>query len=377
METIKNICLFRPEYILIVLILSFLLGCESEKQINIGLVGGLTGRHSDLGIYGRNGVILAIEEVNKNGGINQQLVNLIIKDDKQDPATAIRVVKELVDEKVIAIIGHFTSTMSMVSVPTINREKVVMISPTTATNELTELDDYFIRVMSPSRAAIEYLAKYSFDVLNLKNVVVIYDVSNQAFSKAWYSILKEQAGQRNGTKVVPMAFTSNSSVRFSELVQKVLAKNPDGILIAAASLDTAMICQQLKKLDSNARLLSTMWAMTDDFIQHAGSAAEGVIFAHWFYEEYRSKASERFRHAYLNRFNHKPNFASYFGYEAAQVLIKSLSLNLDPVKLKETIIRKRVFKGIQGEITIDQYGDPLRKFFLMSLKDGKFLAIND
>ncbi len=105
------------------------IGCEKkENPIKVGFVGGLTGRLSDLGTAGRNGVILAVEEINSRGGINGRPVELITKDDKQDPELSLRVDRELVDEGVAAIIGHMTSVMSMAVLPFINEEKILMIS---------------------------------------------------------------------------------------------------------------------------------------------------------------------------------------------------------------------------------------------------------
>jgi branched-chain amino acid transport system substrate-binding protein len=85
-----------------------------KNAYKIGFVGGLTGKSSDLGIQGRNSVMLAVEEINSQGGINGRPLQLITKDDKQDPQTALKVDRELIDEGVITIIGHMTSTMSEV-----------------------------------------------------------------------------------------------------------------------------------------------------------------------------------------------------------------------------------------------------------------------
>jgi branched-chain amino acid transport system substrate-binding protein len=77
-----------------------MIGCEKKKEpIKVGFVGGLTGRLSDLGSGGRNGVMLAVEEINNAGGISGRPVELITKDDKQDPEVAVKVDKELIDER--------------------------------------------------------------------------------------------------------------------------------------------------------------------------------------------------------------------------------------------------------------------------------------
>ncbi len=361
----------------ILLIANFTSGCESNKSdLKIGLVGGLTGRHSDLGVYGRNGVILAMEEINKKGGIDGQKIILIPKDDKQNPEIAKKVVRELIAEDVSAIIGHFTSTMTMATVNMINEAKILMISPTTSTNKLTGIDDYFIRMMSPNKAAIKSLADYTINKAGFRKIVVIYDVLNKSFSKEWYNTFKKHESVIPDLSIIPVPYTSSPEIRFSELATKVLEHKPDSVLIVSSALDAAMLCQQLKISDSSLHLFSTMWAMTDDFLKHSGPAGEGIIFANWFNKEYQSEKSLKFRKGYLERFGRPPNFASHFAYEAAQVLFTSLSNTQNSAELKNTILKTREFKGLQGNIVIDEFGDPLRKVFLMTVIKGQYVLLD-
>lgn len=81
-----------------VLLCFALLGCdESKEQLRIGFVGALTGRYSDLGVSGRDGIILAVEERNRQGGLLGRPIELLSRDDRQDPLTAWNVDKDLVD----------------------------------------------------------------------------------------------------------------------------------------------------------------------------------------------------------------------------------------------------------------------------------------
>ncbi len=350
-------------------------GCKNTQPLKVGFVGGLTGRHSDLGVSARNGVILAAEQMNKSGGINGRPVMLITKDDRQDPEVAVKVDKELIEEGAIAIIGHLTSAMSVAAVPQINKEKIVMISPTTATTELTGIDDYFLRVLSPSKSAIDKFSVYAHKTLGLRKLIVLYDLSNEAFSREWYEYFRANYKDIGSGEVIPETFTSGSDIKFAALAQRLLDKSPDGILIAANAIDAAVVCQQLKKLGSNIPILSSMWAMTEDFIQNAGPSAEGTVFIHWYYKDFKSEPARKFRKDFKLRFGNQPNFANHFGYEAAQVLFTSLSINDNPSELRNTIIKQGIFEGIQGEMKIDKYGDPERKVFLMTVRDGQYVVM--
>ena len=90
---------------------SLLLGaCSPPPPIKIGFIGGLTDRNSDNGQSGLNGVILAVEQFNRAGGVDGRLVELLPKDDAQDKAVAAKSSEELVAAQVEAVVGPFTSS---------------------------------------------------------------------------------------------------------------------------------------------------------------------------------------------------------------------------------------------------------------------------
>ncbi len=355
-------------------IIFLLWGCKNESPVKIGFAGGLTGRHSDLGLYGRNGVLLAVEEANRSGGINGRPIMLIAKDDKQDPETAIRVDQELIAEGVVAIIGHFTSAMSIVAVPVINEAELVMISPTSSANSLSGKDDFFLRLMAPNVNANAKLSNYVFDKMNVQNLVILYDNHNEAFGLDWVNYFSE-IGITKGRKVTSVTFTSGPDVSFATIPDKIDMYAPDGILIIASALDAAMICQQIRKKGNNYPIFTTMWSMSDEFLYHGGRAVEGVIFSNWFDPDHPSTTSQTFQKQYIERFGKSPNFSSYFSYETATIVINSLRINDNAKLLKKNILQQGVFSGTQGEIRIDQYGDPMRELFLMTVRDSKFVRV--
>lgn len=124
----------RPIPVLMIfLLLLALSACSDSSPILIGFSGQLTGKIADIGVPARNGVQLAVETINAAGGINGRKLKLIIKDDGNTPEQAIRVDQELINAGVIAVIGHFTSTQTMAALPLFNKNKVVLLSPTTST----------------------------------------------------------------------------------------------------------------------------------------------------------------------------------------------------------------------------------------------------
>ena len=350
----------------------------ADKNVfKIGFVGGLTGKSSDLGIQGRNGVTLAVEEINRQGGINGRPLQLITKDDRQDRETALKVDRELIDEGVVAIIGHMTSAMSEIALPLINEQKIPMISPTTSTNKLTGIDDYFLRVMNPNIQLTNLKADYAFRNLKLRRIATVYDLSNRAYSEDYAANFKSAFERLGGTVISTDSFSAGPDVSFKNLAQKIIKTRPDGLLIIAGAVDTAMLCQHVRMAGSKIPLLVSGWAQTPDLLRHGGPAVEGVVATQYIDHDSIAKPFVEFRERYRARFGDvEPTFAVVMGYEAVMVVKDALSKNPDPKQLKETILKQKTFNGLQGVFEIDPYGDAKRRAYIVTVRTNRFTVVN-
>ena len=200
---------YRFALLSLLLIVSTLLpSCSREEPIRIGFIGGLSGRVADLGISGRNGAILAVEQRNSMGGINGRRVHLVAVDDKQDKDTATREFTSLIDQGVQAIIGHMTSSMSVSTVPLANKHHLVLISPTSTTTHLKDLDDYFLRVCATTDTYGAEMAGYFRNIKKLDRVTVLYDLGNKAYTESWINHFSDEFTRLGGEIVQKVTFTS-------------------------------------------------------------------------------------------------------------------------------------------------------------------------
>lgn len=354
-----------------------LLRCAPQPNIKIGFVGGLTGRNSSLGISGRNGVMLAVEEVNSSGGINGRNVTLVTKDDKQDVVEAKKVVNELISGNVDVIIGHMTSQMADATVPLVNAANVLMISPTVSTNYLTGIDDNFIRLLPPTAAIINYYAGYSYHVLGVKSAVVIYDTSNESYSKDWFTNFKNKFNEFGLDTVKPFPYDASINNNFHSIAKSVSEMKPDCVIISSVSIDAALLCQHLRINNFTGQILVSSWSMTHDFIEYGGTNVEGVYFMHWFNEKNDDFAFLEFKSKYIERFGIEPDFASTLAYETAYVVFRALAQTKKPSELKSVILNTARFPGLQGDILFDRFGEPTRQMNIFQVQNSTIEIIRD
>jgi branched-chain amino acid transport system substrate-binding protein len=350
-------------------------GCKEKDPIKVGFSGCLTGRLSDLGVSGRNGTILAVEEKNRIGGIAGRPIELIVKNDRHEPETAIRVDRELIAAGVAAIVGHMTSSMSMAALPVLNEAKLPLVSPTTSTNKLADIDDYLFRVVPPNRHESNHLADYARDGLALGAVGIVYDLSNPVYTEGWQRNFTARFEEKGGKVVFSGTFTSGDDAPYLALIQSLRSADPDGAVVVGGAIDTAMICQQLRKLGENLPLVAAGWSETTDLIRHGGAAVEGLVFSSMFDKKSREPAYRAFVDRFRERFGGTPDFAAACAYEAARLLLKALESPLAETDLKKALLAVGTFDGVQGPIHINRYGDPDRQRFLVTVRDGQFAVL--
>lgn len=353
-----------------------LAGCAEEPPLKIGFLGGLTGRVADLGVAGRDGVIFAVEEKNQAGGIGGRMLELVVRDDQQDADAAKRAVGELLKEEVVAIVGPMTSSMAVEVKPAIDAGRTVMVSPTVKTDQLSALDDFFLRVTVPLSSNAQLLATRAVNNLHLEKFAVVYDISNRAFTETWLNFFEAALRQKGGEVIAKEAFSSGPSVHFLPIAERVVANRPDGVLLLSNAIDTALLAQQLHKLGSRAPLFSAEWAFTTDLISFGGRAVDGMSSYHSFNANSEDPKYLAFKKQFMQRFGYAPAFASVLAYDAASLLFAGLEKNPAREGLKQSLLALGACQGLQSQFKVDRFGDVERKLFLTVVDNSQFKVVD-
>lgn len=362
---------------LFICLIMIAVSCNIQKEpVKIGFAGPLTGQKAMLGIYGRDGALLAVEEINNTGGIEGHPLELIVKDDRHDPAEALKADKELIAEGAAAIIGHLTSEITVSVLPFINTQNILMISPTNSSSELAGAEDQFFRIHPHhSKESQKKLADFMLNTEGVKQIAAIYDLSNKSYSESQYNSFKSAFEEIGGQIVVSRTFSSEGKKSMSDLISDISAYQPQGIYLVANSTDASMLIFHIRKLNLPREILCTGWVMTEEFLRHGGAAVEGIFLTTVFDENSRKKAFLEFKEKFKARFGKDPNMFAAYSYETVYALVTALRQNPNPSELKQTLLQIRKFKGLQSDFEFDKYGDVKREFFVSTVKNGTFVMI--
>lgn len=361
--------------LLILLLLLFVFISCSKEEIKIGFSSTLSGTTSELGVESRNAILMYIDKLNEDGGINGRQVKLIVKDDKGTNDGAREVIEEFKKEGVDIIIGFTTSNRLEVIEDAIKDEKMLFMSPTISTTLISKKDDYFLRVMSDLTSQSSTLSELAFEDREIKTMAIVYDGKNAAYSNAIIETFKENYEKKGGEIVYK--YKIEEDIPMTNLISNSLFDSrAKGILLIANSVDSASIIQQIRKYDKKSDIFIPGWAMTNDFINYGGKAVEGVYCSSVFNPESKNPRYLNFIKEYEKMYHKKPSFSANFGYDSMIVLEDAISKKGTDIKaVKKEIIDTRIFNGLQGEFIIDEYGDAQGKVFKFQVMDSRYQKI--
>ena len=348
-----------------------LVACDEPAPVQIGFIGGLSGRSSDIGEASRNAVQLAVEQINARGGINGREVELLVRDDADDPEVATDAVRDLHQAGVEAIIGPNLSSIAAAMLPVVNELQVVTISPTASSLVLAGQDDYLFRLNWTTRDnAMIYAQRYL--ERGIRRFAVALDANNRVFSQSWLDEFRSFYEGGGGEIVAVDAFDAAGARGFADTVEALLAVSPDGILFIANSVDTAHLTQQVRKQGSDILVVAAEWAASERLLQLGGRAIEGIELVQSYNRSDDSARYVAFRDAYRSRFAADPDFSSLAAHDAATMLFTALAQNDEPVPLKQRLIRIGAVQGLQQMVRFDANGDAQRSAFFVVVRDGTF-----
>lgn len=357
-------------FCMIVALSFWLTACDDPKPIKIGYIGGLSGRAADLGIASRNAVQLAVEEVNRDGGINGRKIELLVRDDANDPNIAADVVRKLHAAGISALIGPNISAIGVGILPVINELKLVTISPTISSMIFADKDDYMFRINWTSQFNAQGFADH-YAARGLKRIAVAFDRNNKVFSESWLNEFARRFVTLGGEIIATDQFDANTARGYSDTAKQLLEKTPEAILLVANSVDAARLAQQIRKLDGKTLLIAATWAASEILVTIGGTAVEGLESVQPYDRNDPSEGYLRFRNAYKKQFQEEPGFSSISAYDAMIVLVKALA-DQDDMPLKETLLALAPVQGLQQQIKFNRFGDTQRKAYFVVVKNGEF-----
>lgn len=340
----------------------------SGDTIKVGVYGDLTGQTSSFGQSTKNGIQLAVDEINAAGGVNGKKIELVIEDDQGRPEQAKTVVSKLINQdKVVAVLGEVASTNSLAAAPVAQEAKIPMITPSSTNPKVTETGDYISRVcfIDPFQGSV--MAKFAANTLKAKTAAVIGDVQSD-YSKGLTTFFQQEF-EKLGGRIVSQQTYAQTDPDFKAQLTAIRNTNPDVIYIPGYYGQVAIIAKQARELGMNMPLLGGDGWDSPELWKLGGDALKNSYISNHYSAENPAPEIQNFVKNYQAKFNVVPDSLAALAYDAAKVLADAIKRagGTDSAKLKEAINATKNFAGVTGSITLDPSRNAVKPAVVLEL----------
>ena len=350
-------------------------GTEIGKTFKLGYDLELSGAVAAYGNAGKNGANLAVDEINKSGGINGKQITVVSKDNKSDNAEAATVVSNLINnDKVNAVIGSMTSGAVKSMTPNITKGAVPLVTPAGTDDTLTvtngKVNEYIFRSTFQDSYQGKVLANYTTNELKAKKVVLYYDNSSDYAKGIAKSFEKTYDG-----KIVDKVSFQSGDKDFQATLSKIKGEDFDAIVMPGYYNETGLITKQARELGIEQPILGGDGFADPTFITLAGDSAATNVY---YVSGYSAKAlatdtTTKFIAAYQAKYKSEPSMFDALSYDAVYMVKQAAedTKAKTSVAVKDGLAKLKNFKGATGEITVDKDHNPVKEAVVIKLENGK------
>lgn len=357
-------------------------GCslkKDSKTINIGVNVEESGAVAAYGQQSLQGLKLAVEEINKAGGVNGKKVVLYEKDNKSDPQEAVSIAKKLIaKDDVSAIIGPVTSGGVEATREVAEKYKVPVISGTATNDALTvdkngKTESYVFRTCFTDSFQGGVMAKFlkSDKKLGIKKIALLVDNSND-YSKGLAKYFKKVYKKEGGKIIDEEAFNSNDK-DFKAVLAKIKDKNPDAVYLPAYYQAAGMIVNQAREMGMKTVFLGADGFDSPDFLKLVGKTnLYNIYYTTHYSVDMATPKSKAFRKAFYKKYKEDPSTLGALTYDATKLLCDSIKKikSTDPVKIQEQLSKTKNYDAVTGKFSIDAKHNTIKNAIVIKVEKG-------
>ncbi len=368
-------------FLLGMIILLFIIGCEKKADtIKIGAIYNLEGSQMFLDFPSSEGAKLAINELNKSGGILGKKLELILLDGKTDIPTIKIATNQLIEkDRVSAIIGFSDTDMVLAAAPIAADAKVVFITSGATSPKLPQqVQDYLFLACFGDNVQAAAGADYAFNTLDLTTSYLLTDTEME-FTLLLAKYFKESYLNAGGKITLEDTYKGGSR-DFSRQIKKLKSLDimPQMLYISSGPDDIGFIIKQFREAGIETPIIGADGFDTPLLTATAGNLADNVFFAtHYFAEEDKVESDliRNFIKSYKIEFGNIPGGFAALGYDTVMLIANAIKNagSIDSEKIRTVLLTTKDFQGVSGKISYENGSRiPNKGVTIVEVKDSKF-----
>jgi branched-chain amino acid transport system substrate-binding protein len=344
---------------------------RAADPIKIGVMAESSGPNAEAGVYQINGAKMALEEINKAGGVLGRQIELHIEDNQStNPGSVLAVSKLTSGGDLAALIGSVRSTQIQAVAPTVMKAGLPMVIGGTDYGLTHSNNPWIFRARPNDGYSAKVIADFGVNTLKLKKWAIVH--STDAFGNGGKNNLTESLKALGVTPVTVQGFTSNSQ-DFTPIVLAIKQSGADVVSsYIANSTDVGIFAKQLRQLGVKAEWVGSPSVSTDTAMKLAADALHGTYSIADFAVG-SSPEAEAYANKYKEKYKIEPDLYSAWSFDAVNLLALAIknANSTKPEEIKKALHAIKGYKGVEGTYNFDKNGDGLHGYNIVKNEGGK------
>lgn len=292
----------------------------TDERINIGLLTDLSGPVALYGSESRNGMVMAVEEVNAAGGVHGRMLELFVEDHGYDPKKALLAAQKMITrDEVFAILGHLGTATNMAALPLLLENEVFNFLPQGASSGLYDPPSPFKVALAPSYFDMATATlTWAYDTMPPETLCTMYQ--DDDYGRESFEGVKAFAKAR-GVEIVEITTYKRGATDFSSQMQRMAAAGCDLVYNASTLREYVGSVLEARKIGFDPVFLGTAANYAIQLPELGGEAMEGIYASTFIqipYLDSPNPAISEWANRYNDKFGVAPGTYSLFGYFAVK-----------------------------------------------------------
>ncbi len=347
---------------------------RAAETLKIANVVELSGTGATAGTNFKNGVELAVKEINAAGGILGRKIETSTMDTQSNPGVAKGLTQKAIDDEAFAIFGPVFSGSIIVSMGESRRAEIPNFTGGEAANITQMGNPYIFRTSFTQATAMPKIGRYITQQAKIKNLAIIY--VNNDFGIGGRDMLATSLA-KSGTKFAAAVSTDPGQVDFSAAVLKVKQSNADAVFVYTNEEESARALKELRKQGWDKPIFGETTLAGQKVIDLAGDAANGVIAHVGLTVDANVPTIKTFKGKFEKAYGYTSDHNGMKGYSGVYVLKAAIEKvgKFDRKAVADALhslsVSAAKYPGALLDVTFDKNGDLDRESFLVQVKNGK------
>ena len=346
--------------------------------IKIGVVMPTTGPIAYDGRLTLNGIEMAVEEINKAGGIKGNKVELFIEDSANVPATAVAAMEKLVGmQKVTGVIGDFGSSCTLAMMDVAQRSHTPLITPISLAPKITEMNNkWMFRGCDNSAMIAKAFTKWAVNDKKAKKWA--YIAINTDYGRGSVEAFNVEL-EKLGGKAVFTEYFNQGETDYYPIVTKLRASGDDALCLFGETVDLSRVVAQFYEMGLGGKMLlmdPTSGTFNEKFIELAKKNSNGIVGASRFVASIPTPAAKKFTSDYKTRYKIDPEKYAQAGYDCMKMIALAVrnADSTDRAKVRDALAAIK-YEGPQGKAHFDAKNQLQISEYIVMVEDGKIVVV--